>query len=388
MAYPDSIPRGLYIHLPWCVRKCPYCDFNSYEGAAVPERRYVDALMQDLDCELAHAPGRPVSSIFLGGGTPSLFSGDGIGAILEGVRARVTLMPDCEVTLEANPGASEAERFHRFREAGVTRLSLGVQSFDDDCLRALGRIHDGRAAAAAIEAARASGFRDLNIDLMYGLPGQDVAGFEQDLARALAFAPEHLSVYQLTLEPGTPFAHRPPVLPAEDGIAEMEARLAERMTGARYARYEVSAYAQPGHACRHNLNYWTFGDYLGIGAGAHGKISHKDGIWRHQKIRQPEAYMRDPTGSARRWRLGPEEIPFEFMLNATRLIPGFAAEYFPEHTGMPLGELERALAPARTAGLLWTDSGRIGTTALGLRFLNDLQALFLPEPPPSRASSA
>lgn len=383
---PGPIPRTLYIHLPWCVRKCPYCDFNSYEGNAIPEPRYVAALLRDLDDELARAEPATIHAIFFGGGTPSLFSGTAIARILEAVAHRVTLNSGCEITLEANPGAADSARFAAYRAGGVNRLSIGVQSFNDQCLRSLGRIHDGAAAVRAVEAARAAGFNNLNLDLMYGLPGQEPGAFAADLDTALALAPEHLSLYQLTLEEGTPFAHAPPRLPPEDRIEEMETLLRTRVL-AEYDRYEISAYARPGYACRHNLNYWEFGDYFGIGAGAHGKISAAEGIWRHRKPGQPEAYMREAGLRAMRRVLSPEEARFEFMLNASRLTGGFDARRFPEHTGLPLAYLQEALAPALAAGLMWEQSGRIGTTALGLRFLNDLQALFLPEEPPSLATS-
>ncbi|MHB1942172.1 MAG: radical SAM family heme chaperone HemW [Acidiferrobacteraceae bacterium] len=378
MLEPETIPCALYIHLPWCVRKCPYCDFNSYEGTAPSEQHYVDALLEDLDTELVEAPIRPLHSIFFGGGTPSLFSADAIGMILNGVRARVALEPGCEITLEANPGASDAERFQGYRAAGVNRLSIGVQSFNDGNLRALGRIHDAQCALRAAESARTAGFDNLNLDLMYGLPGQDPNGLAQDLARAIEIAPEHLSLYQLTIEEGTPFAHRPPTRPGEGEIEAMEALLVPVVSAAGYRRYEVSAYARADRACRHNLNYWNFGDYIGIGAGAHGKISRADGIWRHRKPGQPQAYLHARGQAITRTRLLPDDILFEFMLNATRLVDGFPLSLFERRTGQPGARLAQALRPALARGLAAIDGGRVRPTTLGSRFLNDLQALFLP----------
>ncbi len=378
MLDPETIPCALYIHLPWCIRKCPYCDFNSYEGTAPSEPHYVDALLEDLDAELAEAPARPLHSIFFGGGTPSLFSADAIGMILNGVRARVALEPGCEITLEANPGASDAERFQGYRAAGVNRLSIGVQSFDDRNLRAIGRIHDAQCALQAAESARAAGFDNLNLDLMYGLPEQDQGSLAQDLARALAIFPEHLSLYQLTIEEGTPFSHRPPVRPGESEIEAMESLLAPVVSAAGYRRYEVSAYARLDRTCRHNLNYWNFGDYIGIGAGAHGKISRADGIWRYRKPRQPQAYLRAHSQAITPTRLLPDEILFEFMLNATRLVDGFPLSLFEHRTGQSGARLVHALRPALARGLAAIDGNHVRPTLLGSRFLNDLQALFLP----------
>jgi len=377
-------PLSLYVHLPWCLSKCPYCDFNSHAlrgGAAEPpEARYLDALQADLEAALPAIWGRTVSTVFIGGGTPSLFSPEGIDRLLTMIRTRVRTAPDAEVTMEANPGTFEAQRFAACAQAGVTRLSIGVQSFSDDALRALGRVHDARQARAAIEEAARS-FERYNIDLMYALPGQTPEAFGRDLASALAFAPPHLSLYHLTLEPGTPFAQHPPKLPDEDAAADMLA-LAEEMMGAHgLQRYEVSAWARPRFRCLHNLNYWEFGDYLGIGAGAHGKLSFHDGIVREARLRQPERYMQAALAGgdvlAERRTLTREEIPFEFMLNALRLTEGVPAAMFTERTGLPLAAIERERALAVERGLLDRDRWRLRPTPLGMRFLNDLLELFL-----------
>lgn len=388
-------PLSLYVHLPWCVRKCPYCDFNSYETrAALPETAYIDVLLRDLERDLPRAGGRSLASIFIGGGTPSLFTVDAIARLLAGVRSRLPLVPDCEITLEANPGTAEAERFRGYRTAGVNRLSIGVQSFEDDKLRALGRIHNGAQAAAAVALARNAGFSNINLDLMYGLPGQTPAQALQDLATAIGLAPTHISLYQLTLEPETPFYHRPPELPHEDIQFEMQQRLQAALAHAGYAQYEVSAYAQPGYACRHNLNYWTFGDYLGIGAGAHGKLSHAAGVTRLAKIRQPMDYLRK-TGAAgavaAEQHLSVPDMAFEFMMNALRLTEGFPATLFEDRTRLPLAVLEPGLQEAQRKGLLLRASGTIQPSALGRQFLNDLVTLFMPAAaprPPAVASAA
>ncbi|MCL4185193.1 MAG: oxygen-independent coproporphyrinogen III oxidase-like protein [Burkholderiaceae bacterium] len=377
-------PLSLYVHLPWCLRKCPYCDFNSHEwrgGDALPEARYLDALQADLEASLPKVWGRSVSTVFIGGGTPSLFSPDAIARLLTTIRTRLRIVPDAEVTLEANPGTFEAQRFAAYAQAGVTRLSIGVQSFSDDALRALGRVHDARQARAAIEEAGRS-FASFNIDLMYGLPGQSLAALRADLDSALSFAPPHLSLYHLTIEPDTPFARRPPpALPDEDLSADMLALLQDTVGGAGFERYEVSAWARPGRRCRHNLNYWEFGDYLGIGAGAHGKLSSHDRIVREARIRQPQRYMQAAlTGgdAIEHVRVpGCTELPFEFMLNALRLTDGVPAALFAERTGLPTAAIERERADALERGLLADDPARIRATPLGLRFLNDLTAMFL-----------
>ncbi len=373
-------PLGLYVHLPWCLKKCPYCDFNSHESRGeVPESRYLDALRADLESALPLVWGRRVHSVFLGGGTPSLFSPEGIDRLLADVRARLPLEPGCEVTLEANPGTFERERFRAFRGAGVTRLSVGVQSFDDDALARIGRVHDAAQARAAVEEA-AVAFDTFNIDLMYALPGQDLPALGRDLDAALAFAPPHLSVYHLTLEPNTRFASRPPVLPDEDTAARMLDLVTERTAATGLDRYEVSAFARPGHRCAHNLNYWEFGDYLGIGAGAHGKLSFPHRVLRQARWREPTRYMAE--AAAGRAVSNEEEVtraalPFEFMLGALRLREGFELAVFRERTGLPLSAIDAPLAEAERRGLVTRDLQRVQPTTRGFDFLSDLQQLFL-----------
>ncbi len=375
-------PLSLYIHLPWCLRKCPYCDFNSHEFEELPQARYLDALRADLEASLPLIWGRTVHTVFIGGGTPSLFSPESIDRLLTDVRARVRLAPDAEITLEANPGTFERERFRGFRQAGVNRLSLGIQSFDDGALSAIGRVHDRRAALAAAESA-AQDFDTFNLDLMYALPGQDLAGLERDLRQALAFSPPHLSYYNLTIEPNTLFAARPPAgLPDDDLTAAMQDAIEAACGLAGLSHYEVSAYARAGHRARHNLNYWTFGDYLGIGAGAHGKLSLHDRIIRQARWRHPQRYM-DAAFSSQAVEiertLEAQDLGFEFMLNALRLTDGVAASSFSEKTGVSLASIARPIAQAVEQGLLSSDPTRLCATALGQRFLNDLQALFLTE---------
>lgn len=376
---PASIPLALYIHLPWCVRKCPYCDFNSHTTDALPETAYVDALLRDLDADLAWLAERPVQSIFFGGGTPSLFSGAAIRRVLEGVAAGVTFAPDIEITLEANPGTVDEAHFAAYREAGVNRLSLGVQSLQDDALTRLGRVHGAADARRAVAVARRTGFDNLNVDLMYGLPEQACGGMLDDLQAALALEPTHLSWYQLTLEPGTAFARRPPALPASDRIAdEAEAGL-EVLAKAGFMRYEVSAYAREGAQCRHNLNYWRFGDYAGLGAGAHGKLTTPQGLLRTRKRIHPQAYLKEAGTAAREvTTVAREDLVIEFMLNALRLSAGFDVALFTARTGLPANALEPALGEAIQRGWLTNAHGQIMPTALGYRFLNDLQLLFLP----------
>ena len=381
---PQSVrpPLSLYVHVPWCLRKCPYCDFNSYglePGQEVPERSYVSALCADLESTLPSVWGRSVLTVFLGGGTPSLLSGAAIERLLSDVRARLPLSAEVEITLEANPGTLEAGRFCQYRRAGVNRLSIGVQSFDDEKLRALGRVHDGAQAARAIEAAQRD-FENFNIDLMIGLPGQSAREARRDVERALQFAPPHLSVYQLTLEPNTVFAKHPPALPDEQTAAAIEEEVQELLDVHGYEHYEVSAWAKPGRQARHNLNYWTFGDYLGIGAGAHAKISTAEGIIREERYRSPASYLEHAARGefvASRRTLARSDLVFEFMLNALRLRQGFAPALFGERTGLALTEIEPALRAAQEQGLLEYRFDRIRPTELGLRFLNDLQALFL-----------
>ena len=368
------------MHLPWCLRKCPYCDFNSHEQRGpLPIGEYVDALLADLDAALPGAQGRSLQSIFIGGGTPSLFPAVEVARLLAGIAARLPLAADAEVTLEANPGTAEAERFRGYREAGINRLSLGVQSFDPAQLRRLGRIHDEREAHRAVELAQAS-FERVNLDLMYALPEQDEAGALADARAALATGVTHLSFYQLSLEPNTVFFSRPPPLPDDDAAAAIEAAVHAELAGAGFRRYEVSAWARPGAECRHNLNYWWFGDYLGIGAGAHAKITWPQGIRREARSRVPADYLRRaPAGEAvaERRELAAADVVFEFMMNALRLPRGVPEKLFSERTGLPLAAAEPALTQALERGLLERSRGEIRPTPLGLRFLNDLVGLFL-----------
>jgi putative oxygen-independent coproporphyrinogen III oxidase len=376
-------PLSLYVHLPWCLKKCPYCDFNSHEraGGTVPERAYLDALVADLEAALPMVWGRRIHSIFIGGGTPSLFEPAGIDRLLADIRARLPLEPGCEVTLEANPGTFERERFRAYRAAGVTRLSVGVQSFDDRMLAAVGRVHDAAQAHAAVAEARAA-FDTFNIDLMYALPGQSLEMLHADLDAALAHEPPHLSVYHLTMEPNTVFATRPPIgLPDDDLASDMLDAIVARTAAAGLARYEVSAFARPGHRCVHNLNYWQFGDYLGIGAGAHGKLSFAHRIVRQVRWRDPATYMaRAMAGQAvsNENEVAAEQLPFEFALNALRLKEGFELQRFAERTGLPLQAIRRPLEAAERQGLLQRDLHRAWPTDRGFDFLSDLQSLFLP----------
>jgi oxygen-independent coproporphyrinogen-3 oxidase len=375
-------PLALYVHLPWCVRKCPYCDFNSHElRGEVPESDYVGALIADLDSALPSVSGRRVHSVFIGGGTPSLFSAAAIEGLLSAIRARLPLAADAEITLEANPGTVEAGKFRNFAAAGVNRLSVGIQSFDPRRLAALGRIHDDREARRAVEVAAAH-FANFNLDLMYALPGQTIEAAEADLGEAIATGAPHLSFYHLTIEPNTVFHRHPPPLPDEDTAAAIHDLVAARLGEAGYTNYETSAYARPGRESRHNLNYWQFGDYLGIGAGAHAKVSSADRIVREMRTRNPAEYLKrvaDGTQVAERRGLDVRELPFEFMMNALRLAAGFEISIFAERTGLPIRVAERALAAAEAKGLIARDHLRIRPTELGQRFLNDLLQLFLPE---------
>jgi putative oxygen-independent coproporphyrinogen III oxidase len=374
-------PLSLYVHLPWCLKKCPYCDFNSHEvtSGAMPEQRYIDALVADLEAALPLIWGRTVHSIFIGGGTPSLFSPAAIDRLLGDIRARLRLEADCEITLEANPGTFEKDRFKAFRGAGVTRLSVGVQSFDDQHLKALGRVHDRAQAIAAVEEAAAS-FDTFNLDIMYALPGQTLAGLEKDMQQALDLQPPHISIYHLTIEPNTYFAKFPPAIPEEDLAYAMLDRITEMTGEAGMGRYEVSAYAKPGHHCFHNLNYWKFGDYLGIGAGAHSKLSFAHRVVRQVRWRDPKLYMdKALAGEAvtQETQVSRADLPFEFMLNALRLREGFKLQDFSEKTGLPVTALQPGLEEAERRGLIEWDLLHVKPTERGFDFLNDLQSLFL-----------
>ena len=381
---PSALPLSLYIHIPWCVRKCPYCDFNSHAAdGALPEGEYVDALMADLEQALPSVWGRKVVSVFIGGGTPSMLSGAALDRLLTGVRMRLPVQPDAEVTLEANPGTAEYEKFRAFRAAGVTRLSLGIQSFDDRQLQALGRIHDASEARAAAEMARAT-FETFNLDLMVALPGQSVEAALADVEEALAFSPTHLSCYQLTLEPNTPFYAAPPELPDGDLAADMQDAIEARLATAGFEHYETSAFAKPGHRCRHNINYWSFGDYLGIGAGAHGKLSFHDRIVRQAKQRSPRAYLAAGGGEGIFLQVddavAAEQLPFEFMMNALRLLEGVPTALFAERTRLgpkALTATGRIVAQARRDGLMVDDPSVLAPTERGRRFLNPLLQRFL-----------
>ena len=376
-------PLSLYVHYPWCVRKCPYCDFNSHavRDEGIPEEAYVEALVADLEAALPQIWGRRINTVFIGGGTPSLLSPAGLDRLLTAVRTLTMLAPAAEITLEANPGTVEAARFKGFREAGVTRVSLGIQSFNDTHLKALGRIHDASEARAAVDHALTH-FESVNLDLMYALPGQSLADAHADLEAAIGFGPAHLSCYHLTLEPNTPFHAAPPALPDDDLAADMQEMIEARLGEAGYRHYETSAFARPGRECRHNLNYWHFGDYLGIGAGAHGKLSSHTGIAREMRHKHPTAYL---AGAARgdfvqdRRLVDVEDLPFEFMMNALRLTGGFALAQFGAQTGLPLAAVEERLIEARKAGFIEIVDERVVPTARGRRFLNELLQGFLPD---------
>jgi putative oxygen-independent coproporphyrinogen III oxidase len=399
-------PLSLYVHLPWCLKKCPYCDFNSHEWAPktsstspprggtsglgrpgagpghadLPYARYLDALRCDLEAALPLIWGRRVHSIFIGGGTPSLFAPEAIDRMLGDIRARLPLEPGCEITLEANPGTFERDRFRGFHAAGVTRLSVGVQSFDDEALKALGRVHDGAQARAALDEA-CDTFDSFNLDLMYALPGQTLTALEADVKTALSYGPPHLSIYHLTIEANTLFAKQPPALPDDDSSFDMLDRITELTAERGLERYEVSAYAQPGHRCRHNLNYWEFGDYLGIGAGAHGKLSFPHRVLRQIRYRDPTRYMTQALAGnavAQADEVARNELPFEFMLNSLRLKEGFELARFGERTGLALTAIEGQIAVAERKGLIERDLQRVWPTARGFDLLSDLQALFLP----------
>ena len=374
-------PLALYVHIPWCVRKCPYCDFNSHEvRGEAPEQDYVRALIADLELALPQIWGRRVYSIFFGGGTPSLFSARAIEELLAAFRARLNLAADAEITLEANPGTFESAKFRDYRACGVNRLSIGIQSFNPAQLQALGRIHDGEKARRAIGMAQAH-FDNINLDLMYALPQQTLQQAEQDIDTALRFGTTHLSAYHLTLEPNTLFHRHPPPLPDAELAADMQDMIDERLARAAYINYETSAFAQAGRECRHNLNYWRFGDYLGIGAGAHSKLSFPDRILRQMRYKQPREYLQKTAAGApvqEQHALAPEDRSFEFMMNALRLIAGFEVALFAERTGLPISAVERPLQEAVRRGLITRDHVRIAPTERGQRFLNDLLQLFLP----------
>ncbi len=383
---PGLPPLSLYVHLPWCIKKCPYCDFNSHEWRGPQDARsvqdaYIDALFADLEASLPLIWGRTVHTIFFGGGTPSLFSPEAIDRLVSGLRARLRLSADCEITLEANPGTFEKDRFKAFRQAGITRLSIGVQSFHDAHLKALGRVHDRAQALAAVSEA-AQVFDTFNLDLMYALPGQTLAQLTEDVETALSFAPPHLSIYHLTIEPNTLFAKHPPALPEDDEAFAMMDRITERTAAAGLGRYEVSAYARAGRACAHNLNYWQFGDYLGIGAGAHSKLSFAHRIVRQVRFREPQLYMKQAMAGepvTQSDEVSRADLPFEFMLNALRLKEGFALTDFMERTGLALTSIQKGLKEAERLGLLERDWTRVWPTPKGFDFLSDLQALFLPD---------
>ena len=390
-------PLSLYVHIPWCVRKCPYCDFNSHEARTkIPEQEYVDALLRDLEQDLPRVWGRIVHTIFIGGGTPSLFSPEAIDRLLSGIRARLPLDQNIEITLEANPGTVELERFKGFRAAGINRLSIGIQSFDEEKLKALGRIHGREEALRAAEAARAAGFDNFNLDLMFGLPGQTVEQALADIRTAIDLRPTHLSAYQLTIEPNTLFHARPPTLPDDDTTWEIQSRLQTELAAADYQQYEVSAYARPGYECRHNLNYWKFGDYLGIGAGAHAKITAAGDaqgcasvarggtpgatITRLWKVKHPGEYLRtagtmESIGGEQ--KLSRRDAVAEFMLNALRLVDGFPSPLFQERAGLPISACEPELAQAENQGLIEWNARTIRPTPQGRRFLNNLLELFV-----------
>jgi len=391
-------PLSLYVHIPWCVRKCPYCDFNSHEmkpphNHSLPlseergmagidpelERQYVSALIADLELALPQVWGRPVHTVFFGGGTPSLLSARALDELLSAIRARLPLAPDAEITLEANPGTFEAKKFAEFRAAGVNRLSIGIQSFDPAHLKALGRIHDGVQARAAIEIAQAS-FDNFNLDLMYALPGQTVEQALADIDTAIGFGPEHVSAYHLTIEPNTHFFRHPPQVPDPDMAADMQEAIEARLASAGYRHYETSAFARPAREARHNRNYWTFGDYLGIGAGAHSKLSFADRILRQMRVKHPRDYLEKMSAGMpvqEEQRLAVEALPFEFMMNALRLIDGFELRLFAERTGMPVHVLRKPLEAAERSGLIERDHMRVRPTLRGQRFLNDLLQIFL-----------
>ena len=380
--FSSNPPLGLYIHLPWCEQKCPYCDFNSHQAESIPERDYVDALLQDLETDLPLVWGRRIESIFIGGGTPSLFSAEAIERLFSGLRSLLNFAPSIEITMESNPGSADAANYRGYREAGVNRLSIGIQSFDDQQLANLGRIHDSAQAESAFALARAAGFDNINVDLMFGLPGQTPDAARADLQRAIALSPEHISHYQLTIEPNTLFHKRPPSqMPDDDLCWEQQQACQRQLAEQGYRQYEISAYAGAARESQHNLNYWQFGDYLGIGAGAHGKITlaGENRVLRRVRLRQPRAYLqhRGQKRISSEVELSTADLCFEFMLNALRLTDGFDSRLFHDNTGLSLNQLLPTLELARDKGLLEFNANRITPTTLGFCHLNDLQALFL-----------
>lgn len=373
-------PLAAYVHIPWCVRKCPYCDFNSHTSdSGLPEDDYIAALIADLDQDLPYAQGRELVSIFFGGGTPSLFSAASLERLLQAMQQRLRFAADIEITLEANPGTFEQAKFKDYRSAGINRLSIGIQSFNPQHLKALGRIHDDREALAAVDMARRAGFDNLNLDLMHGLPGQSLEQARADIDQAIALGPEHLSWYQLTLEPNTVFYSRPPVLPEEETLWDIQEAGQARLAEAGYAQYEISAYARDGRRARHNLNYWQYGDFLGIGAGAHGKLSHADGrVERYWKTRQPRDYLNpDKAFRAGNKILKADELPFDFLMNALRLVDGVPTAWYPERTGQPVEAMAPLLDQAVQRGLLQPWQQQLRPTEQGRLFLNDLLEMFL-----------
>jgi putative oxygen-independent coproporphyrinogen III oxidase len=389
MKLAELPPLSLYVHIPWCIRKCPYCDFNSHEKRGeLPEAEYIDALTRDLEASLPDVWGRRLHTVFIGGGTPSLFAPASIERLITAIRTVMKVDPGTEITMEANPGTFEIERFRGFRDAGVNRLSIGVQSFDDAKLAAIGRVHGSdeakRALAAALEI-----YPTVNADLMYALPGQRLEEAVRDVEIAIASGAPHVSAYHLTLEPDTNFARFPPQLPGEDESADMQEAIEATLATAGFEHYETSAFARAGHRAKHNLNYWTFGDYMGIGAGAHGKISFRDRIMRTERERKPQTYLASAlSGDAIQHKrdVTEDELPFEFMLNALRLVEGFSIVLFAERTGLPITAIEPQLAKAESLGLIGRDHARIGPTRKGERFLNDLLEMFLPSTRTRRAS--
>lgn len=378
---PALPPLSLYVHFPWCVRKCPYCDFNSHEvkNGSFPEEEYLAALRSDLESAIPLIWGRKIYTIFIGGGTPSLLSAAGLDRLLSDIRTLLPLDGAAEITMEANPGTFEAEKFKSYRASGINRLSIGIQSFNPRHLHALGRIHDGDEARRAVEIAQAN-FDNFNLDLMYALPSQTLEEAREDVATAIGFAPPHLSLYHLTLEPNTYFAKYPPAVPDDDASADMQNMIYEQTSAGGYQHYEVSAYAKPGHRARHNINYWQFGDYLGIGAGAHSKISFPNRIIRQMRYKQPKTYLENVRAGRpiqEENEIGRNELGFEFMLNTLRLTEGFDVGLFAERTGMTINAIEKALNAAEAKGLLYRDHKIIQPTELGRRFLNDLQEMFL-----------